>query len=352
MTYPAGTPRRGSRMDGMARLVDVVCVAAGILFLATPTLAGDSTPTDLDNLELYFTSLDFGPQAIAQCSTQTCFDERFTELVDIDRLYCDTAAGAIAGAVGYAPEGCVRWWEDQGPHNCGACGTGDQNDEWVQGHRHGQDDLQKPALVTDCVNGQPCARIPRLGEMGSNATQIACVELEFDDVVQVSGDFSLLFLVAPRNQGDDWWYFGESNNGLRHSAVDETLFFRAGATPEVQISRTFAVEVVSQRWQLIEIYRDGAGRYQVFVNEEDVTAPDNPSNTAPYAHRYLGAQNCNGTSGGMVGDVALFALYSDLLNSTERQQLRDYIDGIYNYNGLFASSFEAGDTSDWSAVTD
>lgn len=317
-----------------------------------PVQAGNTEPTDLDNLVVYFTSTDFGPVAIAQCNTQQCFDEPFTEIADIENLYCDSVPGAIPGAVGYAPEGCIRWWEDQGPHNCGVCGIGDQDDEWVRGHRHGQDDRQKPALVSNCVNGQPCARIPRLAEMGANASQIACLELEFDDAVEASGDFSLLFLVAPRDQNDDWWYFGESNNGLRHSSSDETLFFRAGATAEVQISETFAVEVASQQWQLIEIYRNGAGQYQVFVNEQDVTAPGNPSNTATYSHRYLGAQTCNGTVGGMVGDVALFALFSDLLSTVERQQLRAFIDQTFNYNGLFANGFESGTTADWSNVTD
>lgn len=328
-----------------------VAIALVLILMASAVVWAGDPPTELDNLVIYFTSQDFGPAAIATCNTQQCFDEPFTEIADVEDLYCDTVAAAIPGAVGYAPEGCIRWWEDQGPFDCGACGTGVQDDEWVTGHRHGQDDRQKPALVSNCVNGQPCARIPRLAEMGPNATQIACVELEFDDAVEVSGDFSLMFLVAPRDQSDDWWYFGESNNGLRHSAVDETLFFRAGATAEVQISDTFAVAVDEQRWQLIEVHRNGAGQYQVLVNERDVTAPGNPSNTAPYAHRYLGAQNCNGVTGGMVGDIALFVLYSDLLTPTERQTLRAYIDGLYNYNGLFTDGFELGDTSGWSTAS-
>ncbi len=347
MTSLADRPRGRRRRSMLSTLM----VFLGLV--AVHQIAwGGTTPTDLDNLVVYFTATDLGPMPVATCNTQQCFDERFTEIADISELYCDTVAGAIPGAVGYAPEGCVRWWEDQGPHNCGACGSGAQDDEWVRGHKHGQDDRQKPAFVSDCVNGQPCVRIPRVAEMGPNATQMACLELEFDDVVQASGDFSLLLLVAPRNQADDWWYFGDSNNGLRHSASDETLFFRAGATPEVQISEPFAITVQEQRWQLIEIYRNAAGQYQVLVNGQDVTAAGNPSNTATYDHRYLGAQNCNGSSGGMVGDLGLFLFYSDLLQIAEQQALRVFIDGLYNFNGLLSDDFESGDTSNWSSTAE
>ena len=323
-------------------------MAWSLAFVLVATAEAGFVPTDLDNLALYFTSQDFGPIAIATCSTQACFDESLTELADISRMYCDTVAGAIPGAVGYAPEGCVRWWEDQGPFDCGACGTGELDDEWIRGHKHGQDDLQKPALVSDCLNGQPCARFPRVSEMGPNATQIACLETETDDTVTVSGDFSLMLLVAPRDQGADWWYTGAPNNGLLHSVATDSLFFRAGATELQRISIAGAVEPAGGVWQLIEIHRNGAGQYEVIVNGEDVTLPGPPTNTAPYSHRYLGAQNCNGTVEGLVGDVAVFLLYADRLTPSERQQIRNYIDGLYDYHRFYADGFESGDTSAWS----
>ena len=318
---------------------------------ASATLAGDFHPTDLDQLELLFLSTDFGPQAIATCNTQGCFDEPFTEIADIADMYCDTVAGAIPGAVGYAPEGCIRWWEDQSPFNCGVCGTGAHSDEWIAGHKHGQDDLQKPALVTDCLNGRACARLPRVSEMGPNATQIACLELETDDTVEVSGDFSLLLLVAPRDQGADWWYFGTSNNGLLHSVSDDSLFFRAGATTLQMITVADAVDPRGGVWQLIEVHRSASGQYQVLVNGDDVTAAGPPTNTATYAHRYLGAQNCNGTSEGLVGDVAAFMLYADRLTAAEQQMVRDFLDQTYDFDRFFDDGFESGTTAAWSSTS-
>ena len=320
------------------------------LVLSPVAEAGGFSPTDLNNLELFFISTDFGPEAIATCNTQSCYDEVNSEIISLDRMYCDTSPGAIPGAVGYAPEGCVRWWEDQGSHDCGACGIDNHSGEWITGHEHGQDDLQKPAYVSDCLNGQPCGRIPTVAEMGGNASQMACWELQSNDSVQVNGDFSILFLVAPRDQADDWWYFGNANNGLRHNVVDDSLTFRAGATPAVLLTGPNAVDVSGGQWHLIEIYRNQAGAYRIFVNGEEVTLAGAETNTASYEHRYLGAQICNGTNGGMIGDVAAFALYSDFLNAAERDQIRAYFESVFTLSLLFRDGFESGDTSAWSSA--
>jgi hypothetical protein len=314
---------------------------------AAPAVNG-FVPTDLDHLEFFVVSTDFGPQAIATCNTQACYDEPFTEIADISRLYCDTVPGAIPGAVGYAPEGCVRWWEDQGPFDCGLCGTGEQDDEWVRGHRHGQDDLQKPALVTDCLNGQPCARLPRVSEMGPNATQIACHELENDDSLEIAGAFSAILLVAPRDQAEDWWYFGAPNNGLLHSVMNDSLFFRASSSELMPITVAGAVDPSGGVWQLIEVYRNGAGRIEVWVDGEEVTAPGPPTNGQILVHRYLGAQNCNGATEGLVGDLAAFLLFSDRLTVAERVQLRDWFEATYQLSRVFDDGFESGDTAAWS----
>lgn len=304
-------------------------------------------PTDLGSLELFFISTDFGPQSIATCNSQACYDEPFTEIADIDRLYCDTTAGLIPGAVGYAPEGCVRWWEDQGDFDCGLCGTGEQNDEWVRGHRHGQDDLQKPALVSSCLGGQPCARLPTVAEMGPNATQIACLELETNDTVRVDGDFSLFFLAAPRDQSADWWYFGTSNNGLLHSVADDSLYFRVDATALFRLSTPGALRPAG--WHLIEVHRNLAGSFQVIVDGRDRTRAGLPANPASYFHRYLGAQNCNGTTGGMIGDMAAFLLYTRRLSPAESEQVRGFLDQTFQYTRFFTDGFESGDLSAWSS---
>lgn len=318
------------------------------LLLSGPALAGGPfSPTDLDNLQLFFLSTDFGPNAIATCSTESCYQEINTEILDLSRMYCDTTPGAMPGAMGYAPDGCVRWWEDQGPFDCGTCGQAPHDDEWVRGHEHGQDDIAKPAYVPDCLNGQPCARLPTVAEMGPNAGQIACLELQNNDTVMVTGNFTVFLLVAPRDQAVDWWYFGNPNNGLRHNVVDDSLSFRTNATPEVLVTGPGAIDVSGGQWQLIEIHRVG-GNYQVIVNGEDVTLPGAASNTALYEHRYLGAQNCNGITGGLVGDLAAFLLYNDRLLEGERASVRDYFESHYTLDLLFADDFESGDVLAWS----
>lgn len=323
-------------------------ILVSLLILVPEATAGTGAePDDFGPLELYFISTDFGPQAIATCSTQACYDEPFTEIADISRVYCDTTPGAISGAVGYAPEGCVRWWEDQGDHDCGLCGTGEQSDEWIRGHKHGQDDLQKPAYVSSCLHGEPCARIPTVADLGPNATQIACLELETNDTVRVDGDFSLFFLAAPRDQPADWWYFGTSNNGLLHSVADDSLYFRADATQLFQLSTPGAMPPIG--WHLIEVHRDTAGRFEVRIDGRDRTLPDLPANSASYFHRYLGAQNCNGTSEGMVGDIATFLLYSRRLGSDESRQVREYLDDLFQFTRFFSDGFESGDLAGWSS---
>ena len=314
-------------------------ILGGFLFFSIPLFAGPSTPSDISSLVLYFESTDFGPNAIATCSTQSCFLEPNTEILDISRMYCDTTAGVVPGSTGYAPEGCVRWWEDQGPFNCGACGVAPHDDEWIRGHEHGQDDVAKPAYISDCLNGRPCARLPTVAEMGPNAGQIACFELQSTDTVMVNGNFSVFLLVAPRDQASDWWYYGNSNNGLRHNVSDDSLSFRTSATPEVLATGPGAVDVSGDQWQLIEIHR-AAGNYQIIVDGEDVTLPGVETNTAPYEHRYLGAQNCNGLTGGMVGDLAAFLLYDKVLNVSEREIVRQHLTSLYALDLLFADGFE------------
>ena len=319
-----------------------------LLFFCGFAIAGeDPDPPNLDNTVLFFVSTDFGPNAIADCSSLSCFQEVNTEILDLSRMYCDTQAGTLAGATGYAPEGCIRWWEDQGPFDCGNCGQPPHDDEWVTGHEHGQDDVAKPARIIDCLNGQPCARLPTVTEMGPNAGQIACFELQSTDTVRVSGNFTIYLLVAPKDQTNDWWYFGNPNNGLRHNVVDDSLSFRTNATTEVLLTSPDALDVSGDQWQLVEIHRVG-GIYQVIVNGVDVTLPDVARNTALYEHRYLGAQNCNGTSGGLVGDLAAFVLYSDRLLESERTQVRDYFTSLYTLDLLLADGFESGDTDAWS----
>jgi hypothetical protein len=102
-------------------------------------------------------------------------------------------------------------------------------------------------------------------------------------------------------------------------------------------------------WQLIEIHR-ALGNYQVIVNKEAVTIPGGASNNASYEHRYLGAQNCNGISGGMVGDIAAFLLYSRVLPAKDRAVIRDYLDFYYKLDLLFGDGFEYGDLRGWSDV--
>lgn len=319
--------------------------AASLLTLWLIAAAADgSDPAAIPDLRLFLISTDFGPQAIATCNTQTCYDLHNTEDADLSAMYCDTGAeGGVEGAVGYAPHGCVRWWEDQSGFDCAPAGSypggrpetkvcrrqgHPHEDEWVAGHEFGQDDREKPAFVPDCINGLPCARGFNVGGLFAGAQEPAGLETQSYDVIRLSGDFSQFLLWRPVAQPRDYGVYGSATSQVRVRVSDLSLVYkpRGGLTYSLGVRKS----VRNGEWQLLEIHRDPGGSLQAVVDGVDVTSRP-VQNQDDFALRYFITNYVNRGGIGSEGDFAAFLLYDRSLDEEERQTIRDYLDSIYAY---------------------
>jgi hypothetical protein len=261
-------------------------------------------PTDLDNLRFFVESIH--GVSIATCATAEC--RAAPDWSSLELMYCDT---------GRFPAGCVRRWEDQSGY---VYPGGFRPPEWTAGRDFGQDDIEKPGYIPDCINGAPCVR------GGPDLAQHISLEIEFDQgVAGLSGPFSVIHVVRPVPQASDYQYFGNSNNGLRHNVGDNSLSFRiAGGYPPDVVTGPDAI--ANGTWHLIEVYRDGRNDLQVIVNGVDATSGQ-PNEAGEFAYGYLLSMYKGQDA--MYGDVAAAIVYADLLTAVERQQVRDYLDAIY-----------------------
>ncbi|MGB2692389.1 MAG: hypothetical protein WBC96_07835, partial [Thermodesulfobacteriota bacterium] len=306
-------------------------------------------PTDLNPLMFYIESTFFNDfnnrqRSIATCNTQQCFDA--PDLTTIDRQYCDTVIdqNSIPGARGSAPSGCIRRWEDQSPYISNrADGT-----ELIVGRDFGQDDHEKPIFVPNCINGHPCAR--GLVKKDPPFKQNTTFEIEVADAfanqgnpptgtppdVGLNDDFSIFHLVRPIEQSEDWWYFGCSGlRGLRHNVSDNSLFYLCGGAGGVACENqgllTIPQAVDMNQWQLIEIHRDTNDNLQVVVNGEDMSLPTNLNAGGGWCYHNVTSREKGEADGIMEGDLAASAVYNRNLTEQERQDMRSYLDNIYDF---------------------
>lgn len=282
---------------------------------ATPE---EFSPADIAGLRFYIQSTVFEDpstraRSIATCNTQACFDAG--NLASIANQYCDTIR---------FPEGCIRRWDDLSGY---LPPGGFRPPEWIAGRNFGQDDREKPLLISDCVNGHPCARGGRGAKApdGSPLPQNFSFEIEVGNTLALPGEFSTFHLVRPVAQESDYQYFGL--NGLIHRVADNSLSYRTSSST-VRVTQGSAV--TNGAWQLIEVHRDSDRALRVFVNGVDVTfnSPILGGDAAGqnYLSRFKG-------DAPMFGDLAASLSFDRRLDEQEILDIRSYLDGIYAYVG-------------------
>lgn len=364
---------------------------ASLLFLLTAPLSGAiQDPREMASLELFLISTTFeeshraGQQCtgsgtpwvactgsdpgdmpmaydrmIADCTDwSTCANTGSSESEDISLKYCDADAVARANAVGYAPNGCVRWWTDYSLWDCSdhtnygeaslaACGTKCCNhstaesahkDEWFQGHELGQDDHELPALVRDKFNGHPGVWFPGTSDMFSEAVQPAGLELQSFDVFQFdTGAFTLFVLAETANPmpSNEWCFMGSATDCFgvdsNNDAVGLDLTGTHSTNPSLDAISESDV-VTPGTLQLFEVHRDASGYITFYVDGVDVTT-GTPQDTGSASFRYFGTNYAN--AGGVASDAIFGAVlvFSSDLGTVDSLSVRDYLDRIYNWSG-------------------
>lgn len=276
-------------------------LAIGV-WLAEPAPGNGFHPTDLPGLELYVESR--AGLSVATCGTETC--RQAGENVTLEDQYCDTDT---------FPFGCVRRWQDQSTF---FPSQPFEPPEWIAGRDFGQDDLDKPGFIPNCVNGRPCVR----GGVGE--TQLRGFEIEPNQPVgPMTGPFSFYVLAKPISQVDDYYYAGFAGSELIHVVNENSLFLRLGFGPKIRLTDRRSVDL--NRWQLIEVHRDAADRLTTLVNGYDVSR-QHVSATADFWFRFLMTVS---RGRAFLGDMAATMVVRGALPEADRQQVRDYFADVY-----------------------
>ena len=269
---------------------------------ASPPPGNGFHPSDLADIELFVESRH--GLVVATCKTEAC--EAAGDNVPLAAQYCDTST---------FPDGCVRRWEDVSPY---APPQPFEPPEWVHGRDHGQDDLDKPGLILDCLNGRPCLR----GGFGRD--QYRGLEIEPNQYVgPIAGPFSLVILARPVAQAEDFYYLGFAGSELLHEVDDDSLRLRLGFGNQIPL--TDAGSVAAHAWHLIEIYRDAGGALTALVDGYEQTV-GTPSSLEDFYFRFLMTTS---RTKGMEGDLAAALVLSQDLAPASRQALRDYFAAVY-----------------------
>lgn len=307
------------------RIVNLV-TASVFLFPWAVTAASPSSqltrfnPKDLDNLEFFIESVK---GLVVATNTSDEAYQNTGELTPTDKVWTDAKR---------FPNGTIRWWLDQSPKGEP---TKRKNKPFKSGRSFGQDDHDRPGLIPDGCNGKPCARgglVPS-GEQGRHKfhyKQPCYFELQPEDRFAFDGPFSVFLLVRPVRQDRDFVYFGAFHwSMLWHTQADNSLRFKNGQF----VTLTGPDAVAIDRWQLIEVHRNNDEQLRCIVNGRDVTL-GTPRIGGPFRLVHI-MNNNKGVwkrADPFTGDLAAFVLYSDVLSENERQSVRDYFDGIYQFN--------------------
>ncbi len=217
------------------------------------------------------------------------------------------------------PEGCVRRWTD-------LSGTVSARPSEVPvGRDFGQDDVEKPFFVSDCLNGLPCARTLDVSSFG-HMVQAQAFEVEnVDDLDPIIGAFSVYLLVRPQGKGEDFALFGFVGDVLRVRAADGSLEMTLNGSP---VATTVPGAVTLGQWHLIEAHRVGS-QVRLRVNGSDLTDTASPS-TAPSSHAFDFHFLLSDTRGeAMWGDLAATAIYDGELTEQHKARIRGYFETVY-----------------------
>ena len=299
--------------DGTTRMFHVRCrdtsanandddLALGF-WIAEPAPGSGFHPTDLSSVDFFVESRR--GLSIATCNTQACRDAG--DNVPLAQQFCDTDT---------FPNGCIRRWEDQSSFTPP---IPFESPEWVAGRDHGQDDLDKPGLILNCLNGRPCVR----GGLGEE--QFRGLETEPNQHVgPASGPFSLYVLTKPVAQDETFHYLGFAGSELLHYIEDNSLGMRVGFGSQVPLTGPDAVPPWD--WYLIEIHRGVDNSITTMIDGYDLTL-GNPVMAGNFYFRFLFTASRNS---GFFGDFAAALITTgDELTTAEQADLRQYFATVY-----------------------
>lgn len=287
-----------------------------------------SNPKNINNLIFFLESIEINPSLhVAYCQSVDCLNHPNTEQALIAMQYCDLSS---------CGSGCLRRWPDQSTYT--PTGAGFIAPEYVNGRNFGQDDSEKPCFIPNGLNGHPSIKGgPPYGKF----THDKYLELQVPDIMTLSQDFSIFLLCKPIDQTTtgDWSYFGQATSLLNHKVSNNSLNLRiSGATSTVQLSTSNSVKL--NQWQLIEVHRDALDNLSCFINSQNVTN-GNISRSGSMRIGYLFSNFKSEGDVAMYGEIAAFIVYDRALNSTEKDDVRNYLNNIYDYKTLTIEEFNA-----------
>ncbi|MEM9556883.1 MAG: LamG domain-containing protein [Acidobacteriota bacterium] len=272
-----------------------------IAFYVAAPVAGFH-PVDLPGVR-FFVESRVGV-AVAACDTSDC--RAAGDNAPLDRQFCDLST---------FPDGCARRWQDQSDY---VPALGFEPPEWTRGRDFGQDDLDKPGFVLDCVNGLPCLR------GGPGEVEDRTFEIEPGQQVDgVTGPFSIAVLARPRAQDDDSFLFGFAGSELSRRVTSDTHRARIAFGGTVTLAP--AGEVPVDAWHLFELHRDAADAVRLLIDGVDVTEG---AQVAPGEMRFRFLLSVARVRA-FHGDVALALVVDGELDAAQRQELRNYVARTY-----------------------
>lgn len=264
------------------------------------------------------------PRWVSTCHSAAC---RFNELESSTAAdsYCDIAPPdpAVPGARGLCATGCPRFMPDLGP-DAGRQQTG------LLVWDIGTDDAEKPCLVLDCLQGQPCLEgvLPQTTVAGELWDTGASLELQIPDILQFPGDFSLIVVLRrDPSQAQSQCLLGDATHHLCVEA-DGAVRLRLGLDHRLLTApEALTRPGLAQRfdWHLLEVYRQGN---TLGVEIDGLEARlGNPTSTQPFVvSNFLSYFKGHGAFGGR---LAFVALYDRALSAGEKRQLRRYLGTLF-----------------------
>jgi len=262
-------------------------------------------------------------RSVVTCGDWDCFDSNNErDLGPLSIHYCDLTK---------FPEGCIRRWEDQSGHISSRSNM--FPGELLTGRDIGQDDLEKPGIIMDCINGHPCIRggsdyRDPDGNVHPDLYQNASMDMENADEFRFSGEFSLIMLFRPVIQDaidGDAVIFGHAHNGVWVDMADSCLYMKfGGGIPVKKLSDKIEIN----QWHFLEVHMDNDGNLEAYVNGVKTSAP-----SLSVTGGWIQSGNIMSNSKGwkhFMGDLALLAVYNENMIDMERQIARNYVKKIYN----------------------
>jgi len=291
-------------------------------------IQAQSNPKDINNLIFFLESIEIDPSLhVAYCQSIDCLNHPNTEQALIAKQYCDISSCGT---------GCLRRWPDQSTYV--PTGAGFKAPEYINGRNFGQDDAEKPCFVPDGLNGHPTIKG---GPPYGTFLHDKYLELQVPDIMTLSQDFSIFLLCKPIDQTvtGDWSYFGQATSLLNHKVANNSLNLRiSGTTSTVQLSTNNSVQL--EQWQLIEIHRDDLDNLSCVINSQNVTNGI-ISRSGSMRIGYLFSNFKSTGNVAMYGEIAAFIIYDRTLNTTEREDVRNYLNSIYDFRTLSTTNFNA-----------